>query len=300
LMPSPKVQQITLDEAARLLHVIGAEGGGLKGHEPGGATTLPRGTFDLGANRSLVTDLSAFDAAGDFALLIEHPDPKEVVAAQRAARLWRETIGAFQLGIPVSTKADMLAHHLRLFSVMSWRLAHLGRKSRWHAAFTHYVALLADKLRALGADPFSVPATPDGAVPTGPVPGHDGGPAPGTPGTPGAPGGSGAPGVDDPSDPGFDPGHDEWLSGTGDMGVGDTQPELWSGKVSGLLFDHFGDFEGFTLESYSGGQRRVFSREGAVLELARNAWRERVVVTVVVAGPQSRRVRRLLLRGVPS
>jgi hypothetical protein len=77
----------------------------------------------------------------------------------------------------------------------------------------------------------------------------------------------------------------------------DANPELWSGKISGLLFDHFGDFEGFTLESYSGPQRRFFSRESAICELARTAWRERFVVTVISAAPESRRVRRLLLRG---
>lgn len=278
--PSPTVHQVTLAEAARLLKITGTHGGGAQGDEIGelgGAVKLPRGTFDLGDNRSLVTDLSTLDASGDFALLIAHPDPKEVAAAQRAARLWRETIGAFQLGIPVSTKADMLAHHLRLLSVMTWRLAKLTRKSRWHAAFKHYVELLADKVRALGGDPFAVPATPDGAVPTQPVPDKDEGHAPGTPG------------VDDGWS---DTGH------TGEEGGGDAQPALWSGKVSGLLFDHFGDFEGFTLESHSGAQRRFFSREGAILALARSAWRERFAVTVATTGPQSRQVRHLLLRGV--
>jgi hypothetical protein len=67
--------------------------------------------------------------------------------------------------------------------------------------------------------------------------------------------------------------------------------------VSGLLFDHFGDFEGFTLESYGGTQRRFFSREAAIGDLAKTAWLERYVVTVITVSAQSRRVRRLLIRG---
>ncbi|MFT3720792.1 hypothetical protein [Pseudorhodoferax sp.] len=289
-MPGAEVRQVSLAEAARLLKAAGVEVAAPTVVRDGAAAALPRGVFDLGENRSLVTDLSMLDAAGDFALLVAHPNPKDVEAARREARMWRETVGAFQLGIPVSTKADMLAHHLRLLSVMTWRLARLGRKSRWHAAFSRYVEMLADKVRALGGDPFAVPATPDGVLPALPDPGGDGGQTPGDQ----VPGGEG---VDDPADPYFEPGDDDWLSDTGGAAAGDAKPALWSGKVSGLLFDHFGDFEGFTLENYSGAQRRFFSRENAICDLARTAWRERHVVTVVTVAAKSRRVRRLLLRG---
>lgn len=286
-MPESKFQKISLVEAARLLKAAGVEVDTPPVRKAAAVPALPQGMFDLGDRRTLVTDLSLYDAAGDHALLVERPDPKELAAARQAARLWRQTVGAFQLGIPVSTKADMLTHHLRLLSVMTWRLARLTRKSRWHAAFTRYVEMLADKVRALGGDPFGVPATPDGTLPT--TPGET--PTTGTPGTPG-PGGAG-----DPTDPGFDPGDDDWLSDTGGGTPGDTKPELRSGKVSGLLFDHFGDFEGFTLESYGGEHRRFFSRENTICELARTAWRERYVVTVVSVAGKSRRVLRLLLRG---
>ena len=72
---------------------------------------------------------------------------------------------------------------------------------------------------------------------------------------------------------------------------------MWSGKVSGLLHDHFGDFEGFTLESYGGGHQRFFSRETAIRDLVRTAWTERHVVSVITVAAHSRRVRRLLIRG---
>src|SRR6185437_2516498 len=54
-----------------------------------------------------------------------------------------------------------------------------------------------------------------------------------------------------------------------------------TGKVSGLVFDRFGDFEGFTLETER-GERRVFhSREDAVEDLVRRAWEDRYVIEVV-------------------
>lgn len=162
--PQPRVEEITLLEAARLLDAAGGARA---------TAAFKRGVFDLGDNRALVTDLSVFDAEGDHALLIEHPDPALIAKAAAEARMWRETIGAFQLGIPVSTRKDMLLDHMRLFSLMQWRLAHVPRQSRWHATMRHYVQLLSDKVQALGGNPWEVPATPDGAIPQLPWTGGD-------------------------------------------------------------------------------------------------------------------------------
>jgi hypothetical protein len=89
--------------------------------------------------------------------------------------------------------------------------------------------------------------------------------------------------------------HDEWRT---DLchSDGDGKPGVWRGKVSGLLFDHFGDFEGFTLEGYGGSHHRFSSREGAILELARSALRERFVVTVVTVPAKSPHVRHIMIR----
>lgn len=124
-------------------------------------------------------------------------------------------------------------------------------------------------------------------------------PLPGTGG--GHPAGGGQPGgPGDPQDPFFEPQADDWLSDTTGLDDPDkVKPQMWSGKVSGLLFDHFGDFEGFTLDAYDGSHRRFFSREAAIRDLARTAWSERHVVTVITVSAQSRRVRRLLIRGYP-
>ena len=154
----PKVTTISLAEAAQLLTP-----------EIGLAAAVPRGAFELGRNKVLITDLRLLDAEGDHAIIVEHPDPEEVAAAQAAGR-WREMIGAFQLGIPVSVKEAMLEEYIRLLSVLRWRAELLSRNSPWYVTFTRYVELIAEKVRALGGDPHSVPPTPDGNVP---LPGKD-------------------------------------------------------------------------------------------------------------------------------
>lgn len=173
-VPAPKVEHITLEEAARLIaNLPGAPAGVAEGRVP-----RSRG-IDLGGNRVLITDLSVLDAVSDHAVIIEHPDPETVRAAMADAGRWREPIGAFQLGVPVSTRDDMLLYQMQLLSVMRWRTAQLPRQDRWRPTMLHYLDLLGAKLQALGGDPFAVPATPDGAIPQvdgqgGDRPGGDG------------------------------------------------------------------------------------------------------------------------------
>ena len=70
-----------------------------------------------------------------------------------------------------------------------------------------------------------------------------------------------------------------------------TDSRACTGKVTGLMFDHFGDFDGFLLDT---GERddRFFSREPSVRELAEVAWREHLRVTVVAEdGDRAARIR---------
>ncbi len=281
--PRPKSTQISIKEAMRFLAAIQNSTDDVKGkskREP----TLPKGVFDLGDNRTLVTDLSVFDAEGEHAVLIEQPDPKEIERARKKVSIWREVVGAFQLSIPVSTKADMVQRHLRLLSVFRWRAEHLRAGTYWYASFMRYLALFTQKVAALGGNIYAIPTTPDGNI-------NDGG---GT-GKPEAE----QPGSGDGSDNGFfEPNDDDWLSETNGLKPPKhSRSRAYSGKVSGLLFDHFGDFEGFTLEAYNGQHMRFFSREAAICELARTAWLERYVVTVITVSANSKAVRRLLQRG---
>jgi hypothetical protein len=53
------------------------------------------------------------------------------------------------------------------------------------------------------------------------------------------------------------------------------------GKIEAIIYDHFGDFEGFILETETGRHHRFMSREAPMLEVVRRAWIERTCVSVV-------------------
>ncbi len=55
----------------------------------------------------------------------------------------------------------------------------------------------------------------------------------------------------------------------------------YEGKISGLIFDRFGDFEGFWLDTED-GRRRFRSREKEIEELAHDAWARRIAILVIV------------------
>jgi L-Lysine epsilon oxidase N-terminal/L-lysine epsilon oxidase C-terminal domain len=55
----------------------------------------------------------------------------------------------------------------------------------------------------------------------------------------------------------------------------------YEGKVSGLRFDRFGDFEGFSLDTED-GERTFRSREKEVEKLVREAWAGRIPILVIV------------------
>jgi hypothetical protein len=67
------------------------------------------------------------------------------------------------------------------------------------------------------------------------------------------------------------------------------------GKIDGIMFDHFGDFEGFILESESGPDHRFYSREASILRIVRRAWRERTRVTLITDANRSHGVRSVIL-----
>ncbi|MFZ1081580.1 MAG: hypothetical protein WAO19_06620 [Candidatus Kryptoniota bacterium] len=53
-----------------------------------------------------------------------------------------------------------------------------------------------------------------------------------------------------------------------------------TGKVSSLVYDRFGDFEGFTLLTESGHEVTFSAREQEIERIVKDAWAERMVVTV--------------------
>lgn len=293
---TPAPEFITAKEAQKLIGSLGARAGAA-GVDVATHARQPaqRGVYDLGNNKTLVTNLALLDMAGEGAVIVQSADPEQVAAARRQSGRWRETVGSFQLGIPVSVKSDMFLYYMRLLSVLRWRAERLHRRSRWQKTFTYYVERMAEKYQGLGGNPFTVAATPDGNLDVllkGNVDCGD------TESCSDVCGYSDIP----------EPCHDENTGPTCwediDTGPAHRQPSMpadgatrtVTGKISGLLYDHFGDFEGLVLETFTGAQVRFFSREKAVLTLVREAWLQRYPVTVVSVTGHPQRIRRVILQ----
>jgi hypothetical protein len=73
----------------------------------------------------------------------------------------------------------------------------------------------------------------------------------------------------------------------------------YTGKVMGLAFDRFGDFEGFLLLTETGVEVSFLAREQAIEDLIREAWRDRMVISVFVEPPDLRTPVLILLRRDP-
>jgi hypothetical protein len=154
---------------------------------------------------------------------------------------WRKVTGAFQLAIPVGQKNVLLRREERDLSVLRWIGEAIPHGNRWHPVFHRYLQGIAGRVATFGGDPGKITPSPWGT------------------GIPGGPGGRPGPGGGRPGRGGADIEH--------------------TGKVSGLRFDQYGDFSGFTLHT---GDREIeyWSRERHIAELAERAWRERLRITV--------------------
>jgi hypothetical protein len=76
---------------------------------------------------------------------------------------------------------------------------------------------------------------------------------------------------------------------------GDGRGREYTGKVEGVIYDRFGDFEGFLLLTEEGEKHHFYAREHHIEELTRVAWRERMVITVI-ADDSNQPVTIILLR----
>jgi hypothetical protein len=69
----------------------------------------------------------------------------------------------------------------------------------------------------------------------------------------------------------------------------------YTGKITGLVYDRFGEFDGFLLDTED-GQRAFDTREDAIEDLVGRAWSEGIVVTVFVELSEPWRPVRFVLR----
>jgi len=72
----------------------------------------------------------------------------------------------------------------------------------------------------------------------------------------------------------------------------------FTGKVSSLLYDRWGDFEGFTLDTEA-GERLFRSREHTIEDIANRAWTERILVVVYARAGDPHRPERIVFKYAP-
>ncbi len=75
----------------------------------------------------------------------------------------------------------------------------------------------------------------------------------------------------------------------------DDERRGYTGKITGLIYDRAGDFDGFLLDT-DDGQRAFDSREPGIEDVAGRAWAERIVTTVYADEAEPWRPVRIVLR----
>lgn len=70
----------------------------------------------------------------------------------------------------------------------------------------------------------------------------------------------------------------------------------YTGKVTGVAYDRFGDFEGFSLLTETGFTHWFVSREGEIERLVKDAWEDRSVITVLTSDYESHIPVNIILR----
>jgi hypothetical protein len=225
--------------------------------------TLPAGIKDGQLYKVVVHQLT--NATGRLATpppptpVLTESQPVEVIAPPEGGghlARWRRVLGTFQINVPVSTATRMLEKEELRLSLFRWIALSIQPGTRWYKVFERYLELLAGKVAALGGDPDQIKPSFNG---------YDGLPDHGRPPKPP----SGALGYD------YD-------------GI--------TGKVDAIVFDHFGDFDGFVLELFDGNKRRFASRERAVERVVREAFERRILVTVRPLAHDHDRVSSVVLR----
>jgi hypothetical protein len=159
-----------------------------------------------------------------------------------AALSWRYVTGAFQVKIPVQTAETLLGPEENTLAIMKARLQAMSPQYRWYPVLQRYIEYISTTINVLGGNAGNIPPSLSGTPATATQGGH-----------------------------GRHHSH----------GHHHEHERAFRGKISCLIFDRFGDFEGFVLETAE-CEHTFFSRERGVKDLAERAWKERLQLTVVV------------------
>jgi hypothetical protein len=175
---------------------------------------------------------------------------------------WRRVLGAFQINIPISTKEQLLLPEERQLALFRWIAENVLPRSRWYPVMQRYIAQLAGRVAGFGGNPGLILPSPDGKLP-------------------------GKARVLIPVPPGD---HDR---------PSDDRPNEITGKIDGIVYDHFGDFEGFILETRHAKLHRFNSREARVLDVIAHAYRDRILLSVIHEPGRDDIPLSVILRGPP-
>ena len=186
---------------------------------------------------------------------------------------WRRQVGAFQIAVVISTKEQILLSEERLLSWLLWIQRSIHINNRWYPVLARYIEIIEGRIRGFGGDPGTIMPSPTGEVPGWPTRGKGGGQHGGEPGH-----GSHS-----------DEGH----------GFGLLEGYYSTGKVTGVIYNRFGDFDGFILLTESGHEVTFRGREQEIEDLVHRAWLERTVITVYADEHDLRWPKYIVLRRPP-
>jgi hypothetical protein len=182
---------------------------------------------------------------------------------------WRYVTGAFQIKIPVTTESALLGPEENTLAILKARLAAMPLQYRWRPVMQRYIEYVSARVDGSGGNAAGVPPSLLGAQP---------------------PKGGGH---------GRDHDHDHDHDDHGHAHRRDENLDEFEGKIVGLVFDRFGDFEGFLL-GVEDGERIFYSRERNMEDLAERAWRQRLRVAVIADEDEPQRALTLILREPPA
>jgi hypothetical protein len=175
---------------------------------------------------------------------------------------WRHTVGIFKLTIPVDHKVDLREKEERYYAILQFIAKSIPTASRWYPVFERYLKIVGGRVKGFGGDP----------------------------------------GLILPSGTGTLPGDGKHEPGGGDHGGehGGEHLDKFVGKVAGLVYDPFGDFEGFILEQGCERVRRFRSRECRLANILREAWKDRATVIVFTDSRDATCPIEVIIGGPPS
>jgi hypothetical protein len=190
----------------------------------------------------------------------------------------RRVIGVFQFNIRIQSASELLKSEERSLGFFRWVLAGMEPHNRWLPVMQRFVGEIALRVDGFGGNSGLIHASPLGLLPGR---SSDGGWPPGK-------------------------GHDAWCHRHPEWPWGPDGCSPWpgeagdDGKIVRLIFDRFGDYEGFCLETLSGAHRTYFSRERDLADLVKWVWQARIRVTVLSRESDPRVAERIVLHEPPA